>query len=158
MAEAEARRLREAVPAIDSVHHVGSTAIPGIAAKPIIDLMPITQDLAQLDGWQAVIGSLGYQWWGELGLPGRRYCTKSDPRTGIRSVQLHCYERGSAEVERHLAFRDYLRARPALAHAYEQEKRRCASLHSEDSHAYSDCKSAWIEEIETNALSEFRGA
>lgn len=139
------------------VHHIGSTAIPGIKAKPTIDLMPVVKSLARLDQGQEDIESLGYRWLGEYGLPGRRYCFREDPETGRRLVQVHCYEDGSPEVTRHLAFRDYLRDRPALAKAYETEKLRCQSLHPNDSHAYTDCKDAWIRRVESEALRFFQG-
>lgn len=100
-------------------------AIPGIRAKPILDLIPVIVSLAELDKFQGRIKMLGYDWWDELGLPGRRYCTKSDPKTGHRTVQLHCNEDGSTEITRHLAFRDYLRAHPELAVEYEQVKMGC---------------------------------
>ena len=130
IATAEAQRLAEAIgPSLLTVHHVGSTAIAGICAKPIVDLMPVVSDLSELDSRQAGIVALGYEWWGELGLPGRRYCTKADPLTGARLIQLHCYEEGSSEVVRHLAFRDYLRKHPGVAAEYDQVKARCQSLH-----------------------------
>jgi GrpB-like predicted nucleotidyltransferase (UPF0157 family) len=67
-------------------------------------------------------------------------------------VQLHCYETGSSEIIRHLAFRDYLRARPDLAYEYEQEKVRCQAMHPDNTHSYGACKSAWIKRIERLAL------
>lgn len=152
-AEREAARLLQAFgPALKTVHHIGSTAIPGIAAKPVLDLMPVAGELSELDGRRAAIEALGYEWWGEYGLPGRRYLTLSDPATGRRLVQVHAYADGSPEITRHLAFRDYLRAHPMIAAAYDAEKARCRAAHPDDSHAYGDCKSDWVQTIEADAL------
>ena len=139
-------------PTLLAVHHVGSTSIPGILAKPILDLVPVVTTLSALEECRGSVEALGYEWWGELGLPGRRYCTKRDPVTGRRLIQLHCYALGSSEIERHLAFRDYLRHHPDIAGAYEREKVRCRALHAEDSHAYGACKSKWIGAAESEAL------
>lgn len=153
LADAEAQVLAKALgPCLLTVNHVGSTAIPGIHAKPVLDLMPVASSLAELDVRQSEIEALGYEWWGELGLPGRRYCTKSDKETGRRFVQLHCYANGSPEITRHLAFRDYLRARPEIATEYDRVKACCRNRHPDDSHAYSDCKGAWIKAAEADAL------
>jgi GrpB-like predicted nucleotidyltransferase (UPF0157 family) len=152
-ARKEAARLAEALgESLVIVHHVGSTAIAGIRAKAILDLIPVFGAISALDEVRVPLESLGYVWHGEYGLPGRRYCTLDDPVTGHRKVQLHGYLNGSAEITRHLAFRDYLRARPDVAHAYDAEKARCQDLHPLDSHAYSDCKCDWISRVQSEAL------
>jgi GrpB-like predicted nucleotidyltransferase (UPF0157 family) len=151
IAAAHAERLRVLGPALVAVHHIGSTAVPGLAAKPIIDLMPLVRDLDDLDRQRPRVEALGYHWHGELGIPGRRYCTLSDT-TGARIVQLHFFHTDSPHAARHIAFRDYLRAHPEAARAYENEKRRARDLHPNDSHAYSDEKAAWIRNMEEASL------
>ena len=138
------------------VEHMGSTAVPGIAAKPIIDLMPIAHDDAALDAMEAGVQKLGYEWLGEFGIPGRRYCRKNDPLTGKRQFQLHCFARGASEIARHLAFRDYLRAHPEIAKAYEAEKRRAAVLHPDNTLDYNAAKNDWIKRTERDALAWWR--
>lgn len=133
------------------IHHIGSTAIPGIAAKPTIDLLPEVKSIAELDLIQDQIEKAGYEWRGEYGLPGRRFCVLNDEH-GKRKANIHCYETGSDEITRHLVFRDYLIAHPDLAKQYEAEKLRCQSLHPDDVFAYSDAKDEWIKRIEKAAL------
>ena len=134
-----------------AVHHIGSTSVPWLAAKPIIDLMPLVTDLDDLDRKRSLLEALGYVWHGELGITERRYCALSD-EGGVRIAQLHIFAADSPHVVRHLAFRDYLRTHPEAAHAYEEEKRRARDLHPNDSHAYSDEKDAWVRRTEADAL------
>jgi GrpB-like predicted nucleotidyltransferase (UPF0157 family) len=154
MAKAESARLKAALgDNIVTVHHVGSTAIPGIMAKPIIDLMPIVRDLAALDAKENAVRGLGYKWHGEFGLEGRRFCTFADATTGKRTFQLHFFEDGnSVDVRNMLTFRDYLRAHPFIAKAYEMEKLRAASAQPNDTTLYNKEKNDWIKRTEADAL------
>lgn len=151
IAAAHAERLRVVGPNLVAVHHIGSTSVPGLIAKPIIDLMPVVDSLTKLDEQRERIEGLGYQWHGELGISGRRYCTLAD-EAGVRVVQLHYFKTDSPHVKRHIAFRDYLRAHPEEANAYAIEKRRGQNLHPTNSHAYADEKDKWIRAAETRAL------
>jgi GrpB-like predicted nucleotidyltransferase (UPF0157 family) len=143
MAKAEAGRLKAALgETLVTVHHIGSTAVPGIAAKPVVDLMPTVTSLAALEARRASIEALGYLWRGEFGIPERRYCVLE--RDGKRVFHTHFFVDGHANVARQLLFRDYLRAHREEALAYETIKREAAAAHPWDSMAYNDHKSAWI--------------
>ena len=144
-------RLRVLEPVLVAVHHIGSTAVPGLIAKPIIDLMPLVTDVTALDLERSHVEALGYRWHGEYGIPGRRYCTAE---IGDRRVaQLHFFTMGSPQAHRHLALRDYLRTHPAEAAAYAAVKRRARDRHPHDSHAYGAEKQPWIDQAEARALS-----
>jgi GrpB-like predicted nucleotidyltransferase (UPF0157 family) len=151
IAAVHAERLQVLGPNLVTVHHIGSTSVPGLIAKPIIDLMPVVISLISFDEQHRSIEALGYRWHGELGISGRRYCTLDDG-SGVRTVQLHFFEANSPHVERHVAFRDYLRAYSEEANAYAIEKRRAQRLHPTNSHAYADEKGKWIRTAETKAL------
>lgn len=153
MARDEGAALAEAIGSnLIEVHHIGSTAIPDIKAKPIIDLMPVVRDMALLDSAREEIERLGYEWLGEYGLEGRRYLCKDDPTSGQRLFQAHCYRQGSSEITRHLAFRNYLIEHPEAAAEYQSVKIDCQRRHRDNSHDYGDCKGAWIAKIEKQAL------
>ncbi len=152
LAAQETLRLRQALGAnLILVEHFGSTAVPGLAAKPVIDLMLLVADQAALDRDRPTIEALGFEWYGEFGIPGRRFCTFTDA-DGVRRIHLHGYAANSPQVGRHLIFRDYLRTHPHEARAYEREKRRAAALHPRDSLAYHDEKDAWVSACEARAL------
>jgi GrpB-like predicted nucleotidyltransferase (UPF0157 family) len=94
--------------------------------------------------------SLGYQVMGEFGIPGRRYFRK-DNHEGIRTHQIHAFKAGSAEVVRHLAFRDYLIAHPEDAQKYSELKRRLAEENSQNMDGYIDGKDGFIKETDQKA-------
>src|SRR4051812_19558232 len=100
-----------------AIHHIGSTSVPGLAAKPVIDMLAIVTDLAAVDAASARMEVIGYEVMGEFGMPGRRYFRR-DNAAGVRTHQVHAFTLGSPHVERHLAFRDFLRAHPAVAREY----------------------------------------
>jgi GrpB-like predicted nucleotidyltransferase (UPF0157 family)/RimJ/RimL family protein N-acetyltransferase len=133
-----------------AIHHIGSTAIPGISAKPIIDMLAVAGDVAQLDAKEPEMKALGYEALGEFGIAGRRYFRKDDA-LGKRTHQIHAFQIGSPQIERHLAFRDYLRAHPQPAHQYDVLNQRLAELHASDISAYTDGKDAFIAEIDVRA-------
>ena len=138
-------------PAVVRVEHVGSTSIPGMLAKPTIDLLPIVPNLEALDARGGAMVALGYDWHGEFGLEGRRYCTRDAP-DGRRLFNVHCWAAGHPALARHIAFRDYLRAHADEAQAYEAEKLRAAALHNDDVSRYTDAKSTWVAACEGRAL------
>jgi GrpB-like predicted nucleotidyltransferase (UPF0157 family) len=143
MAEAEAARLKAVLgDVLVTVHHMGSTAIPGIAAKPTVDLMPVVTSLEALEAKRSAIEALGYLWRSEFGIPERRYCVLE--RDGKRIFHSHFFEDGHANVATQLLFRDYLRAHRDEALAYEAIKREAAATHPYNSLAYNDHKSSWI--------------
>ena len=152
-AKAEIARWRTALgPALQDMHHIGSTSVPDLIAKPVLDLLPVFASETALDAAKPAVEALGYEWLGEFGLPGRRYCRQDNPTSGQRMVQAHAYATGSPEIRRHLAFRDWLRAAPANAKSYAAEKQRAAHLYPKGGPDYQDCKSDWINAAETQAL------
>jgi GrpB-like predicted nucleotidyltransferase (UPF0157 family) len=143
MAAAEGARLGSVLGEnLIAAHHIGSTAIPGIAAKPVVDLMPVVRSLEGLEARRADIEALGYLWRGAFGIEGRRYCILE--RNGKRVFHVHFYAEGNANIARQLAFRDFLLAHPDEAQAYETTKRKAAAAHPDNSMAYNDHKSGWI--------------
>lgn len=148
----EAARIASALgPPVVRVHHIGSTAIPGLVAKPIIDLLLEVDAIERMDRQASSMEALGYEALGEFGIPGRRYFRKDDAR-GERTHQVHAFREGSPEVVRHLAFRAYMAAHPDDAQAYGRLKQHLAGLHPEDIEAYMAGKDAYIKDRERVAL------
>ena len=136
---------------VKALHHIGSTAIPGILAKPVIDILVGVSSLEGVDERVEFMGALGYEAKGAFGLPGRRYFRKTDGR-GARTHHVHAYLHESAEFTRHLAFRDYLRAHPAEAQLYSDLKAGLVRDKTLDRKAYQAAKSAFVAAFERDAL------
>ena len=126
-----------------AVEHVGSTAVPGLPAKPVIDLDVVVrpQDLQQ--AIQRLAG-LGYVHRGELGIPGRHAFR---PPPGEAKHHLYVCVPGSSGLHEHLLFRDRLRAHPRLAAEYAALKRQLAERHREDPEAYQHAKRTFIDAL-----------
>ena len=147
---AEAAHLRALLPAvlIGRIEHFGSTAVPGLAAKPIVDMLLEVRTMEGVVQHIApILKRAGYEFFWrdrERGLPGIAYAwfIKRDA-AGRRTHHIHCLEPGSAEWER-LLFRDYLRAHPAAARSYGELKQRIAAEHPDDRVAYAKAKTDFI--------------
>lgn len=152
-ADALIAALEATVPGVFvALHHIGSTAVPGLMAKLVIDLLAEAQTLSAIEAARPSLEALGWRWRGENGVSGRRYLTRDDPQTGHRTAHLHIHAVGDPMIPWHLAFRDRLRAEPATAAAYGREKARCAALHPDDSAAYVACKKAWTDRVASEAV------
>ena len=134
-----------------AVHHIGSTAVPGLPAKPTVDVMVEVRKIRKVDDLGRAMAERGYEAWGEYGIPGRRFFTKD---LGTRRTHnVHVFEAGTPEVERHLAFRDYLIQNPQTARAYGSLKEDFAEKFPTDVEAYMDGKDTFVKETEREALS-----
>ena len=133
------------------IHHIGSTSIPGIHAKPIIDMLAVASDLRGIDDYADRMGRIGYEGMGEFGISGRRYFRR-DNSAGVRTEQVHVFAMESPHVSRHLAFRDFLRSHPKLAQEYSQLKQRLAAAYPLNIEAYMDGKDPFIRQAEAKAL------
>ena len=133
------------------IEHVGSTAVPGLAAKPIVDVDVIVEDAAAVGAAIARLEDLGYRHLGDLGIAGREAfaAPARDPAVVADGVlggdhNLYVCLRGVPAVENHLRLRDRLRADPALARAYADLKRGLARAHPRDIDAYVAGKTAFV--------------
>lgn len=132
------------------IHHIGSTAVEGLKAKPIIDILPVVRDLGAVDARARDFEELGYEYLGEFGIPGRRYLRKGGDE---RTHQIHIFSAESrGEIRRHLAVRDYLRTHREEAEAYGRLKERLAEEYPYDIEGYCDGKDEFVKELERRAL------
>ncbi|MEH7636053.1 GrpB family protein [Bacillus pumilus] len=126
-----------------NVHHIGSTAVNGLSAKPIIDIA-IKIDYF-FDGTQCVtaLQGLGYSYRGTNVLPERHYFNKGEPRTH----QIHMYQTGNRYLLEQLNFRDYLKSNELVRNEYEQLKLNLSSLNKNDKHKYAEGKTNFVQSI-----------
>ncbi|WP_332631307.1 GrpB family protein [Halalkalibacter flavus] len=138
---------------IVAIHHIGSTSVPGLKAKPIIDIMPIVKDIHIVEKYNEEMRDIGYDPKGENEILGRRYFQKGGDN---RSHHVHIYQVGSYEIKRHLAFRDYLQRHPGLKKSYGELKERLAQQFPYDIKSYINGKECLVREIEVKALDWYK--
>jgi len=132
------------------VQHVGSTAIPNVPAKPVLDILVGVKDFDEASVCVAPLENIGYLYRHEYGIPRRHYFVKGDPRTH----HLHMIETDSSDWARTIAFRDFLTRDPGSACAYAEAKRSLAAMYSRDREAYQREKGQVVERL--LALAESR--
>lgn len=148
----ETQKLTEVMEPYEIVfHHIGSTSVPGLGAKPIIDLLAEAEDILNFDRVTPKLEKMGYVAKGEYGIVGRRYFYKED-ENGQRLFHLHAFEKGNTEIYRHLVFRDYLREHPEEAKRYESVKMIAAKKFPHDIDSYINYKDSIVKEIEGAAF------
>ena len=126
------------------IHHIGSTSVSGLTAKPIIDMIPVVKDILQVDQRVKFMEEKGFEAKGEYGIPFRRFFSKKTPNS---SCNVHIYEKTNPEIERHLKFRDWMRSHKEDAQAYATLKELLALKYPEDIYNYCLGKSSFIAEI-----------
>lgn len=129
------------------IHHIGSTAIPGIKAKPVIDIMVVVEDINKVDSYNDKMRAIGYEPKGEFGIVNRRFFQKGGNN---RTYYVHIFQQGDKEIKRHLNFRDYMKTHPKQAQRYSQLKETLADKDPHDINKYNEGKNDIIVEIDSN--------
>jgi GrpB-like predicted nucleotidyltransferase (UPF0157 family) len=134
-------------PMLVTIEHIGSTSVPGLAAKPVIDVLLGTRSREDIESKIKPLGEIGYSYVPkyEIEIPTRRYFVKASA-TSLR-VHLHAVELSSRIWQAHLAFRDRLRADAPLRYQYQTLKLRLAEEFADDKAAYTDGKSPFIQAV-----------
>lgn len=132
------------------IQHIGSTSIPGMPAKPILDIGVAVTNFEEAVRCVPLMEQLGYVYKGENGIPRRHYFVKGDPRTH----HLHMLEIASAEWKHHLLFRDYLCRNAEVAQAYAELKQTLATQFAADREAYQNGKESFIQTVLQKAKQE----
>ncbi len=138
-----------------AIYHIGSTSVPGLAAKPIIDIMVVVKSLEKVDDIAEDFLKIGYEYLGEFGIAGRRYLRKGGDE---RTHQIHIFQADDCNnIGRHLAFRDYMRTHEKERDEYAKIKIALAQRFPYDIDGYCDGKENFVREMEKLALSQFDG-
>ncbi len=132
------------------VHHVGSTSVPGLASKPVIDILVEVSTLDLVAAATPALEARGFEARGEYGIEGRRYFSRGAGEGP--KVHVHAFAVGHPAIARHIAFRDYLRRHPNVAGEYGELKRALAAVHAEDRDQYQSGKADFVRRTQERAL------
>jgi GrpB-like predicted nucleotidyltransferase (UPF0157 family) len=136
---------------VGPIEHIGSTAVPGLPAKPVIDIMAAVESLAESRPAIAALVENGYVYYPYRADVMHWFCK---PSAAIRTHHLHLIPIGSSLWKERIAFRDYLRDNPAKAAEYAELKRQLAEEHEFDREAYTDAKEPFVRDVLKMALNE----
>lgn len=132
------------------IFHIGSTAVPGLKSKPIIDIMISVNSLEEVDKKHKEFENIGYEYLGEFGIKGRRYLRKGGDE---RTHQIHIFHKDDKNnLVRHLAVRDYLISHEEIANEYGELKEKLALRYPYDIDGYCDGKEEFVKQLERDAL------
>ncbi len=133
-----------------AIHHIGSTSIPGLSAKPIVDILLEVRAIEAVHLYDEQMREFGYEPRGEYGLPRRRYFPKIE--NGQHISHVHTWQTSDLEIERHISFRDYLISHPETRKAYSLLKEELATQFADDKESYMDGKHAFCQKTERRAV------
>lgn len=137
------------------IHHIGSTSVPNLMAKPTIDIMPVVKTINDVDLLKWDFESIGYEYLGEYGIKGRRYLRKVKGETDL--FHIHIFEENNKEdIIRHIAVRDYLINNKEIAKEYEKIKVKLAENFPYNINEYCDGKDSFVKKMEKNALKWYK--
>jgi len=139
---------------IKDIQHIGSTAIPGMHAKPIIDILVSVSDIRKIDSFNKKMQVKGYIAKGEFGIAGRRFFIKENEI--FRTHHIHIFQQENPEIKRHINFRDYLIKHKNSAKKYSKLKRELAWKYKNDIKAYIAGKDKFIKDIDRKAAILFK--
>lgn len=149
--ELEAMALSRVFRDCVAIHHIGSTSVPGLAAKPIVDVLVVLRETATIDRFDAGMEGLGYGVRGECldaevpGTPGRFYFSKDT--AGVRTHHVHACADGHPQIVELLGLRDYLRSHPERARQYAALKQDLAARHRHDNVSYMRGKDTFVKAL-----------
>jgi putative glutamine amidotransferase len=148
--ESESARIREALgDTAVRIEHVGSTSVPGLGAKAVVDIQVSVASMVPRTAYTDALVGLGYRWALDPWTDEHEFFSRDED--GERAFHVHVCSTGSDWERRHISFRDWLRANPADAAAYERLKRELAKQHPRDTYSYAAAKTDFIREITDRA-------